>query len=117
MLTRLRIEGGHTEITLAGIRYVPDETGAFEVPQEYAPELIRVHGGKLDPGINALELMVEEIEKDLASLKNHVEVKAKELTAARERLDAYKSSLKKPEPKPDPNPQRQQNNGNQQGRR
>jgi len=90
MLERIRLDGGHAALSIGGHTYLPDATGAFEVPQEFAAELIRVHGGELDPGVERLEDNVLKVEGELAAAKNLVELKTKELSDSKERVAAYK---------------------------
>lgn len=118
MLTRIRLDGGHAEIALAGIRYLPDESGAFEVPSEYASALIAMHGGKVDPGIQGLENLIIDIRADLGALKARVELKTEELKSAEQRLADYKAAQARPQnggqqtlTKPNGNNQQNQNNG------
>lgn len=116
MLERIRLNGGHAELSIGGFKYTPDETGAFEVPGDLAKELIRIHGGEYDPGVERLEERVTLVEDQLSAARNLVELKTKELRESKDAVEAYKKKHAKTvdESKPDPKPQPNQGGGNNQ---
>jgi hypothetical protein len=93
MSKRIRLNGGHTELTIEGVKHQADDTGAFTVPDEHASELIRVYGGALEPGIEQLEERIEGLEADLVSAKNIVNQRTADLKAAQDILEAYKKKI------------------------
>lgn len=93
MAKRIRLNGGHTELTLEGVKHLADDTGAFTVPDEHASELIRVHGGNLEPGVEQLEERIAGLEADLVSAKNIVNQRTADLKAAQDILEAYKKRI------------------------
>lgn len=92
-MKRIVLNGGHTELGLAGTSYQADEVGAFVVPDEYASELIRVHGGSYEPGIEQLEERVAALEDSVGSAKNTLAQRTADLETARKALDASKKKL------------------------
>ena len=90
MMERIRLNGGHQQLSIAGFTYTPDESGAFEVPSDQAAELIRIHGGEVDPGVERLDTRVETIEAEIGAAKNFVVMKTEELKEAISQRDAYK---------------------------
>lgn len=90
MAKRVRLNGGHTELNIEGMNYQGDETGAFTVPDEHAGELIRIHGGNFEPGIEQIEDNIAQLEAGLISAKNIVTQRAADLKAAQDALENFK---------------------------
>jgi hypothetical protein len=91
MTIRVRLTGGYTELNIAGFKYLPDETGAFELPDDIAHEMLRVHGGQKEASGDALEQAVKDAEAALAAAKNSVGIREQELVNARRNFEAFKA--------------------------
>lgn len=96
MTTRIRMPKGHLELSLGGVNFKPDDTGAFEVPDEYIAGLVNVHGGKVEPGLTNLESFVEQAEAAERNAKTIYDNAVASLKDARANLEAFKNAQKKP---------------------
>ena|SRR5882724_6280453 len=92
MNKRIRLNGGHAEISLEGFKYLSDATGAFEIPEQYTDELLRIHGGEYDPGPEQLELMIREADERVSNTKHLLEMQITDAKTARENLEKYKKA-------------------------
>lgn len=90
MNKRIRLNGGHSEISLEGHKYISDETGAFEIPEQYTDELIRVYGGKYDPGAEQLEELVKLADERVANTRHTLDLQLNDAKQCRENLEKYK---------------------------
>jgi hypothetical protein len=90
MNKRIRLNGGHSEISIEGYKYMSDETGAFEVPEQYTDELLRIHGGKYDPGVAQLEENVRAADDRVAATRHLLDLQITDAKTCRENLDKYK---------------------------
>lgn len=98
MLKRILLEGGHASMSLNGVQYSADEDGAFMLPEEVCDDLIRIHGGRYDPGIEILELRLREARERVAATTNLLELQKKDLVSCQEAYEEYKIAHAKPEP-------------------
>lgn len=92
MNKRIRLNGGHAEISIEGFKYLSDETGAFEIPEQYTDELIRIHGGVYDPGVSQLEEMIRLADERVANTKHLLELQNTDAKTLRENLEKYKKA-------------------------
>lgn len=90
MNKRIRLNGGHSEISIEGYKYMSDETGAFEIPEQYTDELLRIHGGKYDPGVAQLEENVRAADDRVAATRHLLDLQITDAKNCRENLDRYK---------------------------
>jgi hypothetical protein len=114
MAKRVRLNGGHTEFSIEGILHQADETGAFVVPDEHAENLIRIHGGSYEPGLEQLESNLESLEAAVVSAKNILLQREEDVKSVKVSIEAYKKRIADAKPKSAQQPQSHQN---QQGQR
>jgi hypothetical protein len=93
MMQRIRMPKGHEELSLGGVTYKPDETGAFEVPVEHAPELVRMHGGALEPSLEQLEAAIATAEADVQEAKKILSLRGATLQNAKATYSRTKDKL------------------------
>lgn len=92
---RIRMPKGMLALSLAGVEYKPDETGAFDVPDAHGKSLIEVHGGVLEAAVADHEAMVAAAELRVAQAKQAVEVAEADLVATREAAAKAKAAQAK----------------------
>jgi len=112
MTKRIRLNGGHSEIVLAGQRYLADEDGCFNVPDTDAPELLRVNGGKYEPGIEGLIEAAELADVQVDNLRTQLDIAKSNAEKAHEAVDNYMAKSKVP-----PTEAKKQQNQQQQGQK
>jgi hypothetical protein len=80
---RIRMPDGHIELSIEGVNYKPDETGAFLVPDQAAKNLIAVHGAVPELGLPDLEQAAMAAEAMASAAKVAYEQRTKDAKAAR----------------------------------
>lgn len=95
-MIRIRMPRGHLEMTLAGVKYLPDEDGTFSVPDEHAAELISVHGATREATSADLEGVAVAAEQRVAQLTQQLAAVTEEAKTARTKADAAKAKAKPP---------------------
>ena len=93
-MQRVKMPKGHVELSLGGVSYKIDETGAFEVPDEHASELVKVHGARYEPGLDHLQENVDAAENALAHAKAVVERLTTDLADAKNKLAKFQEQQK-----------------------
>jgi hypothetical protein len=66
---RVRVPNGYTELGYEGIRYTPDEAGAFEVPEVFGRDLIHSLGAVQERSPPDLEILAIKAEAHVAATK------------------------------------------------
>lgn len=92
---RIRMPRGHLELNLAGSTYLPDEEGAFDVPDHHGVNLIDVHGAERAPLQADFDAEAEAIALRIAQTKQALVLLEDDLKAAYSRAEAAKSRTKK----------------------
>lgn len=88
---------GHHELSLAGVKYLPDEEGAFNVPDGHGAELISVHGAVLEKSSQDLEADAVAAELVAKQAQQRADAAADDAEAARAKAEKAKAK-KKPDP-------------------
>lgn len=91
----IRMPPGHTQLSLGGHLYTPDDTGAFDVPDQYVAELKRVHGATEETSIQQYEQAVVDADAAVGATKALLERRHVEARTARETLAKAKEKSKK----------------------
>ena len=81
---RIRLPKGHVELSLEGSTYLPDETGAFDVPDHHGHELINAHGAVFEPGAQDLDIVADQAELAASQAKMVYEARQADAQKARE---------------------------------
>lgn len=91
---RIVMPHGHVELSIGGVNYRIDDTGAFEVPAEAVAELKAVHGATIEPGLNQLEANLHMIDASVTEAKQILEMRLEAQLATRKALDTFKAQQK-----------------------
>jgi len=91
---RIVMPPGHVELSIGGVNYKIDDTGAFEVPVEAVEELKTTHGGVISPGLNQLQANLLFADTAVAHAKAQLEALLVTQAAQRKALDLFKSQQK-----------------------
>ena len=91
-MKRIRLNGGHAEISFNGMNFKPDETGAFEVPDDAAEQLLATQGGMYDPGVEQLEQSIQAADAAVGAAEYTLKLKREEAAQARKNLEAYNTA-------------------------
>lgn len=107
---RILLEGGHSEITVAGVKYMADEDGCFTVPEDVAITLLKMYPqsplkdkegkaleatGKYLPGLEVLQATMEQADAHVGNLKNQLELAQATAKRAHEEFDAFIAKSKR----------------------
>lgn len=91
---RILLNGGHTEITVAGEKYLADEDGCFTVPEAVAEDLLKRTEGKYVPGLEVLQQMMEAADAHVGHCRRQLEVAESSALKAHDDFDEYVAKSK-----------------------
>jgi hypothetical protein len=94
-MTRIMMPRGHQALCLEGHQYLPDEAGAFNVPSQHAPELIRVHGAVVAPSVNDMLQQAEDLEAKARLATKQSEALTEQAKEVRKNATAEQARIKK----------------------
>lgn len=85
---------GHAALSLEGHQYLPDEAGAFTVPEQHVAELVRVHGAQVAVSIQDLLAQADDLDSKARAAAKQAETLKQEADAVRKRAAAEDARLK-----------------------
>src|SRR6266404_2163473 len=91
---RIVMPSGHVELSIGGVNYKIDDSGAFEVPVEAVEELKASHGAIVQPGLNQLQANLLVADTAVAHAKAQLEALLVTQAAQRKSLDLFKVQQK-----------------------
>jgi len=91
---RIVMPPGHVELSIGGVNYKIDDSGAFEVPMDAVEELKASHGATVQPGLNQLQANLQVADTAVAHAKAQLEALLVTQAAQRKALDLFKTQQK-----------------------
>lgn len=88
-MRRIKLNGGHTQISVEGRIVAADEDGGFTVPDALAIDLVRQHGGEVVAGLEQLQDQANAVDDAVQQTERQLEQLLASQQRAHEALDAY----------------------------
>ena len=88
-MRRIKLNGGHTQISVEGRIVAADEDGGFTVPDALAIDLVRQHGGEVVAGLEQLQDQANAVDDAVQQTERQLEQLLTAQQKAHAALDAY----------------------------